>query len=106
MRQVFVATNLVEAHLVKDHLVSFGIKAVIHGEILVGAVGELPADTYPTVWVVDNDDADRARSLVHGIVAEPSATQLFPDPWVCAECAESNDAPFTECWRCGYHRVK
>lgn len=106
MRQVYIASNLVEAHLVKDHLVSYGIKASIHGENLVGAAGELPADSYPTVWITDNDDFERARKLVHGIVTEPTATQLFPDDWVCPDCGEPCDAAFTECWRCGRHRVK
>lgn len=106
MRQVYLASNLVDAHLVKDHLISFGIKAHIHGENLVGAAGELPTDAYPTVWVTDNDDYERARQLVHGIVAEPKATQLFPDNWICPDCAEPSEAAFTECWRCGRVRVK
>jgi hypothetical protein len=68
MKQVFVAQHPFEAHLVKGLLESNGIAAEIRGESLFGARGETPVtpDTLPSVWVVDDGDASRAR----GVLAE------------------------------------
>jgi hypothetical protein len=66
MKQVFVARNPAEAHLVKGMLEANGIRAEIHGEALWGTRGETPltADTLPTVWVLDDLQVPEAIRLV------------------------------------------
>jgi len=58
MRCVYVAENLIDAHLVRDRLCDDGIPAEIHGENLTGGFGLLPG--YVSVWVpeVQSTDAD------------------------------------------------
>ncbi|HKW13347.1 MAG TPA: DUF2007 domain-containing protein [Candidatus Krumholzibacteria bacterium] len=63
MKQVFVAQNPAEAHLVRGMLESNGIPAEVRGEALWGTRGETPLtpDTLPTVWVDDPDATEAAR---------------------------------------------
>jgi Putative prokaryotic signal transducing protein len=70
MKQVFVARNPAEAHLVKGMLESRGIRAEVRGEALWGTRGETPLtpDTLPTVWVDDLQAPEATR-----IVEEYSA---------------------------------
>jgi len=58
MRCIYVAENLIDAHLVRDRLCDDGIPAEIHGEDLTGSFGLLPG--YVSVWVpeVQCPDAD------------------------------------------------
>ncbi len=66
MKQVFVARDPVEAHLVKGLLESSGIRAEVRGEALWGTRGETPlaSDTLPTVWVFDDLQVPEALQLV------------------------------------------
>jgi len=70
MKQIYVANNPAEAHLVKGMLESHGIHAEVRGEALWGTRGETPvtAETLPTVWVEDARAAEATR-----IVEEYSA---------------------------------
>jgi hypothetical protein len=70
MKQVFVASNPAEAHIVRGLLESRGIDAEVRGEALWGTRGETPLgpDTLPTVWVEDAQATEAAR-----IVEEYSA---------------------------------
>lgn len=65
MKQVFVANNPAEAHLVRGLLESRGIPAEVRGEALWGTRGETPLtpDTLPTVWV-SNAHASQAALIV------------------------------------------
>jgi hypothetical protein len=98
VRPVYTAENAFDAQLVRDRLAEHGIEATVHGLMLAGAVGELPADTRPTVWIEDDTEYDRARELV----SEFEQTQ--PDagrPWTCPDCHEENGPAFETCWQCG-----
>jgi hypothetical protein len=63
MKQVFVARNPTEAHLVRGLLESRGIRAEVRGEALWGTRGETPltAETLPTVWVDDLQAPEATR---------------------------------------------
>lgn len=106
MKKVFVAQHPTEAHLVKGMLESNGIGAEVQGESLFTARGEAPAtpDTLPTVWVTEDEDAERA--LVILAAYEPrSTTAGNPGPeWTCPACRERIESQFTECWHCGTSR--
>jgi hypothetical protein len=66
MKQVFVARNPAEAHLVKGLLESRGIRAEVQGEALFGTRGETPLtpDTLPSVWILDDHQAAEAAGIV------------------------------------------
>ncbi|WP_316367578.1 putative signal transducing protein [Candidatus Thiodiazotropha sp. CDECU1] len=98
MRELYQAADRVEAQILKDHLQVEGIETVIVGDQLSGAVGELPADIYPTLWVLDDDDLARAKQLTEQYFSRPPVSG---QRWRCRVCGESIDAGFEICWNCG-----
>ena len=69
MHTVYRATNLFDAHLVKDALEHAQIPAFIAGEYLIGGVGQLPALDYLAVWVPDSG-VETAESIVREVEAQ------------------------------------
>lgn len=97
MQRVYTAENLFDAQLVRDRLAHDGITATVHGTLLAGAVGELPADTRPSVWIEDDDQYERARQLVTDFEQNPPQGPA----WTCPACHEENGPAFETCWHCG-----
>ncbi len=65
MKQVYVAKNPADAHLLKGLLEGEDIQAIVRGEFLWGTRGEVPItpETCPTVWVINDSDYERAMEL-------------------------------------------
>ena len=63
MQTVYEAANSLEAHMVENLLQQAGISAWVDGDLLSGAVGELPAVGLITVRVNDTD-AQLAKEIV------------------------------------------
>ncbi len=125
MIKVYSGETELETSLVRGLLGQHGIEAVVHGEQLLGARGELPftPGTAPSVWVRKEDGA-RAAALIeahHNRRANPDACvqcgydlQGSPGPacpecgrafsksppWDCPICGESIEGQFTDCWHC------
>jgi hypothetical protein len=99
-----MAENPISAQMVVDLLRAEGIAAKVQGEHLFAVRGALPV-SYPTVWVLDEDDYDRARELV--LAYEQEAAQArYPaaEPWTCPQCGERIEGQFGLCWQCGTER--
>lgn len=80
MQPVFSARDPVEAHLLRAVLESEGIAAEVRGEMLFGARGGVPftPDTAPSVWVVEDHELARARTVVQEFVRRRDM-RLEPD---------------------------
>lgn len=101
MHKIYEANNLIDAQLLVDHLHANNIRATIRGHYLSGAIGELPADLGPSVWVVHKRDAPLAKELAKQLEScAVSATQA----WTCTNCGETLGASFGLCWQCGHHK--
>jgi len=100
VKRVFSSHNLQLAHHQKNLLLAAGIRAVVKNEILSSAMGQLPpAECQIELWVLDDEDAARAESLLH------NAPRIENEPdWACAACGELSGPQFTQCWSCGTHR--
>ncbi len=130
MKKVYTAGDPLGARLALGLLEENGIEAVIQGETLWSARGELPltSDSAPSIWVVRDDDAQRARELIlskerdrnpercancgyllRGLSESrcPECGKPFrrtgPD-WTCGQCGEGVEDQFTHCWNCGVSR--
>ena len=105
MTRVYVARHPADAHLFKGILENQGIEALVRSEALFGARGEAPVtfDTLPSVWVMDDDDATRARTLADEYTQGDQASGPRPT-WRCAVCREVIEGQFSECWNCGATR--
>lgn len=63
MKNIFDASNTIEANLLKNILEQEGVAAYISGEYLQGGMGELPAMGLVSVMVED-EDCQRAEKII------------------------------------------
>jgi hypothetical protein len=103
VQRLYEARDRIEAQLLVDYLGGWGIRAVILGDYLSGAVGELSALSFPAVWVVENRDLEIARRRLGEFLDRSGATAARPG-WDCPACGAEVDAGFDVCWRCGAAR--
>ena len=97
MKQIYQARDAGEAHLIRAELEARGIPAVVQGESLRGAVGEVPFFlAMPTVHVPD-DRAEEALEIIEEYRQPPAPPG---EPWECPECGEMIDGQFSGCWQC------
>ncbi|MCB1868920.1 MAG: DUF2007 domain-containing protein [Gammaproteobacteria bacterium] len=96
MRELYQAKDRIEAQLLKDFLASYHIQTVVHGDYLIGAVGELPVQPFPVLWVLEERDFDRARELVKHFLTQ----EMADGDWQCTQCGECNEGQFNQCWNC------
>jgi len=100
MKQVYIAADMMDAELFKDRLLEHRIPATVRGAILAGVIGEIPANTYPTVWIEDDRDYQLARKLV-GQHEANDIEITNGEKWKCQHCGETLSPQFTHCWSCG-----
>ena len=100
MKQVFVSQHLFEVEMRKERLEQAGIRCLIKNQRSSGLAGEIPfTETFPELWVVQDEDAYRARQVLdEDLITQPSN----PDAWVCIQCGEHHENQFSECWKCGH----
>ena len=129
MKKIYAADNSLEARLILGLLEQNGISAIIQGEELLSARGELPfaPSSGPCVWVANNDDEERAAALIQanqepinppncancGYLLRGLITPRCPEcgtpfhmteSWTCPTCGKTLEGQFTECWKCGTSR--
>jgi len=99
MRKLYEARDRIEAQLIHDYLESRGLETVILGDFLAGAAGELPANIFPAIWVVDNHNLEPARRLLAQYL-DFALKAPQSGPWHCGRCGEEVDGAFEICWNC------
>lgn len=103
MLQLFQARDVAEAHLVRAMLREAGVPAVVQGERLGSAVGEVPFfAAFPTVHV-NAPDLERARAVLDRLQRERDQARnavATSQPVPCPTCGEPIEPPFTDCWQC------
>ncbi|MBS0153928.1 MAG: hypothetical protein JSS38_05005 [Nitrospira sp.] len=67
-----------------------------------GLAGEIPfTEVFPELWVIQDEDIDRARRLLDdGLVLLP----LNQEGWICPGCDERHENQFATCWKCGQEK--
>jgi Putative prokaryotic signal transducing protein len=96
MKRLMQAPNLALATLWVDQLRDAGMPATVQRAYACALVGEIPPDqALPEVWVLDDADHARARTLLHELQHRPMRH------WLCHGCGETVDGPFDQCWNCG-----
>lgn len=102
MKLIHTAKHPTEAHLIRGMLEAEGIRALVRGDQLYGAYGELPV--LPTVWIFDDAIAMHADQLVMDFLRGTAARKYGHQRWICAQCGENLEGQFTDCWKCGAAR--
>ena len=95
--RVFQAENSLEANIIKGLLNSKGIECQLQGELLQGALGEIPFEQTGVDMLVY---ALKERQAQEILLNYRQLKQSAPD-WVCPKCHELNGATFEICWSCG-----
>lgn len=103
MKKLYEAADPIEAQMLKDQLLAAGIESVVLGGYLVGAIGELPANIYPEVWLLDEAQLPQARELLAEFAKNQTKTEAN-GPWDCPICGARVDAGFDLCWNCASPR--
>jgi hypothetical protein len=104
MRKLYEAADRIEAQMLKDYLQEQGIPTLLFGDMLSGAVGELPVNIYPALWLEKDEQFQRACWLVDEFLhPKPEPEQR---EWRCPVCGENVDPGFDLCWNCATPRVK
>jgi len=81
---------------VKNILSNHGIDVVVNKEYASSAAGGLaPIDTWPEVWIVNDDDFDSSMNIIGSL-----DVKLKTAVWECSKCLEINDETFDYCWKC------
>ncbi len=105
MLRLYEAADRIEAQLLIDYLKGYRIDTVLLGDYLTGAAGELPANSFPVVWVVEDEDLPRARELLAEFHATRARThEPGSAAWQCRHCGERVEREFDLCWNCGKAR--
>jgi hypothetical protein len=96
MKRLTTAPNIALATLWADMLTHAGIEATVQRMYASSIAGELPPDqALPEVWVSDDSELERARTLLEQL-RHPVHRR-----WACQVCREQIDGPFEQCWNCG-----
>jgi Putative prokaryotic signal transducing protein len=103
MRRLYEAADRIEAQCLLDLLLYHHIEAVVLGDYLSGAAGELPTNLFPSVWVVEGRDWPAAQALLRDFLAPVQATD---GAWSCPACRETVEGAFQVCWNCGTARCR
>lgn len=98
MLKLYEAENQFDAQLVLDKLLAADIEAVMKGQFLSGAIGELPTSGLITVWLVHEEDESKGQVIVEEF---ESHKRHFSPPQKCPACAELIEGNFSLCWNCG-----
>lgn len=98
MFPVYLASDLVDAELVKHELLNAGLSAVVRNQHLQGALGELPANLNPEVCVLREEDEEPARELI--VALEEKRKASAGEDVSCPKCGEPNPYNFEICWSC------
>lgn len=98
MRRLYQAADRIEAQFLVDFLDRHLIEATVFGDHLSGAMGELPANIYPTVWVLDDLHLPRAQEVLARFLARPEVKD--GPAWTCQACGAQVEADFDLCWNC------
>lgn len=103
MKHVYTAQHSAEAHLVRTLLEAADIEAEVQGEWLLGNPLE-PPSFLPTVWVLDDRSAARARVVIEQYERREPLAEARGLQWTCPRCSELIEPQFTACWQCGAER--
>lgn len=97
MLLAYRAATLPEAQIFADLLRAAGIEAHVFNQNAQSVAGEIPpAAAGPQVWVMEDEDIVRARTLIADFQAQPP-----PGNRPCPRCGEENPSNFLSCWCCG-----
>ncbi len=97
MKKLYTNENRMIIFNLKNVLEAEGIDCSVINEFASGGAGDLATfDTWPELWINDENQFEKAREIMQRIVFGQA-----DDYWYCPVCREKNGAAFELCWNCG-----
>jgi hypothetical protein len=99
MKMLYSSMNRTEVGLLKSILEGARIELEVRNEFTNANYPTAPF--YPELWVIHDEDFDKAAELRDAWRVAPPLAQ---SAWSCPRCGEQLEAQFTSCWKCGASR--
>ncbi len=99
-KNLYLAANSAEAHIIQGLLVRESIKVNLVGEGLSIAAGALPADVYQIKIFVEEDKYNEALKIISNYESTLKADNFDQNEWKCEDCDNLNPKSFDICWNC------
>ncbi len=102
MQRIYGVRDSTEAEFVRGLLEAEEIPAIVQGNALEGARGDIPftEGAMPSVWV-NEADLERATLVVEEFRRGGPGGSMLQTAWTCHRCGETLEGQFTTCWNCG-----
>ena len=102
MKKLYVSQSLIDVESRKELLDQAEIHSTIKNQRSAMLGGEVPfAEVFPELWVLQDEDFERAQSLLKDWEEAPP---LDNTAWTCVSCGEIHQKEFTTCWKCNKER--
>lgn len=101
MKKLYSTENRVDLYLFKSILEDQGVRCMIKNE-QPPLAGEIPPIiAWPELWVIDDQEYNRALSILQ---VESVKVSGINKSWECPRCHEHLEKQFDICWKCGCSR--
>ena len=98
MKRVYSSQNTMMVDHMKLLVEAQDILCTVRNRTLSSLAGEVPfTETWPALWVLDDEQADAAAEIVDRALHDMEQTK---SPWVCPKCQTTVEGQFSECWKC------
>lgn len=98
MKKIYTHENRFIVWNAKNILENEGIDCVVQNEYASSGIGDLsPFETWPELWVLDDNEAERAADIIDDAFNARQRRRA----WRCPKCHEINGPAFEICWKCG-----
>ena len=99
-KNLYLAANSAEAHIIQGLLNRESIKVNLVGEGLSIAAGGLPADVYQIKILVEEKHYHKALDIINEYENILKTDNLDQEEWKCKSCDNLNPKIFEICWNC------
>lgn len=107
MRKIYENADFTQVGYYQSILEEAGIPTFLKNLGASMGMGEIPfVEVYPELWVVNDEDYDRAIDVLEPYYAQHMAAapvEAMPN-WYCSACGVEVEGGFDECWKCGAMR--
>ena len=98
MKKIFVHIEFTRVGHYQSILEDSDIRTYVKNKDSAVGMGEIPfTEVWPELWVVNDDDFDKAVNLLEEVT---TALEETIEPWECPNCHEQIEEGFGECWNC------
>lgn len=99
MKLIYTSDDRFMVWNVKNTLELAGYDCHIRNEFAAGGAGDIaPIETWPEVWLVNEEQYEAAKKYLSASVLNSSSSG---HDWYCKHCGEKNASSFELCWHCG-----